>query len=430
MKKTILIVATLSIFNSVFAQKLVVESALSAIKQNNYDEAKMDIDKAMVFPGTKDKPKAIFAKAKIYYQMQLAKAPKYIESNPYREAASAIFHLSEVKSDYEKATVDQWIMQIAIWYYNDAVISFNNKKDADGIAWMQNVIKLRELEGGKRYEKFALKPMLDTIAARANMSIATSYMIDTNFAAAIPYLLRAKTNPITKNANIYNNLIECYSRTKNDKSLFEILDEGRKAFPDDKNLMNNEINFYARTGKMDELIKKLEDATIKQPNDSELFYFLGTQYLELAIPQTGTKPENSAQLIAKSEDAYQKALKLAPENPSYNYNYGLLFCRQGLEKNDKMNEVADRMNDKKSKNLKEDEKIYQQLKANRDEFLNKSLPFFEKSYNKLSASASTLKDNERNTYKNLLTALKVTYTLLNKTGKYNEVKEKLDDLNK
>ena len=104
MKKTLLIIATLGLSFSGIAQDKYVTSANVALNAKNLDEAKEDIDKAMASPETKEKPKALFAKAQIYLSMQAA--DKYKATNPYREAAQALFKLAEVKADYEKQTVD------------------------------------------------------------------------------------------------------------------------------------------------------------------------------------------------------------------------------------------------------------------------------------------------------------------------------------
>ena len=100
MKKTILILAAIGTCLSSFAQDIVVESALTSLKDHNLDEAKENIDRAIAYPGTKEKPKALYAKARIYMDIYLEKLPKYIASHPYREAAEALMKLAEVKPDY------------------------------------------------------------------------------------------------------------------------------------------------------------------------------------------------------------------------------------------------------------------------------------------------------------------------------------------
>jgi predicted Zn-dependent protease len=419
MKKAILIFATMGLTLPGIAQDKFVVSALTALKENNLEEAKADIDKAMTSPETKEKPKALLAKAQIYYAMQ--NDAKYKDSHPYREAAQALMKLAEVKPDYEKPTVDQLLLISGFYYYNDGVRLYNDKNNSKKFEetpeLMKNVIKIHDLNGGKRFEKSPKAKDMDTVVANANMIMANSYYYGGKYEEAIPLLIKVKNNPITQSTSAYECLVDAYNKQKNTAEAFATIQEGRKAFPNDVTLRNYELNYYISTGKMDELLKKLEEAGAKEPENADIQFNIATTYLGMANPRDGKKPANAAELVTKSDEAFQRALKISPDNAGYNYNYAALFFNQATDVNEQMNALG---------TSKEDQKKYDELKAKRDGLFARSLPYFEKSYNALSPNESTLKGEDAKTYKQTLLALKEVYARQSKMDKSAEMKKKYE----
>ena len=418
MKKTILIIATLGISFAGIAQDKYVTSANVALNSKNYDEAKEDIDKAMTSPDTKEKPKALFAKAQIYLSLQ--NVDKYKAGNPYREAFQALNKLVEVKPEYEKQTVDGLLLYCAFLSYNEGVKAYNDKKFSEAIDLMKNVIKVHDM--GKRFDKLppATLKQYDTVAADAALTMANSAYYSSNYEQAIPLLTNAKNNAITKTPSVYQCLIDAYNKQKDSKNAFAAIEEGRAAFPDDVTLRNYELNYYITSGKLDDLIKKLEDASAKDPNNSDLLFNVATTYLGMANPKEGKKPANAAELTAKSEDAFQRALKLSPENGGYNYNFGALYFNQATDINDQMNAITG--------SSAADLKKYDDLKAKRDALFIKSSPYFEKAYSIFSAKEGSLKGEDLRTYKSTLLALSRVYATQSKLDKSSEMKKKYDAL--
>ena len=418
MKKIVLIIATLGISYAGIGQDKMVTSANVALQSHNLDEAKEDIDKAIANPETKEKPKALFAKAQIYTALQ--SVDKYKASNPYREGFQAACKLAEVKADYEKQTVDGLLLYGAFLYYNDGVKAYNDHKFPEALDFMKNVMKVHDM--GKRFDKLppaALK-QFDTVAADAALTMANSAYYAKKYDEAIPLLTNAKNNPITKSPSVYQCLTDAYKQVNDSKNKFATIEEGRAAFPDDVTLRNYELNYYIESGKQDELIKKLEDASAKEPNNSDLLFNIATTYLGMANPKDGKKPANAAELTAKSEDAFQRALKLAPENAGYNYNFGALYFNQATDINDQMNTITG--------SSAADLKKYDDLKAKRDALFIKSSPYFEKAYSVLAGNESSLKGEDMKTYKSTLLALSRVYATQSKLDKSTEMKKKYDSL--
>ena len=411
MKKAILIIATLGISSSGIAQDKYVVSANVALNQKSYDEAKENIDKAMASPETKEKPKALFTKAQVYFTLQ--NVDKYKASNPYREAVPAVFKLIEVKPDYEKANVDQMLLVAGYMYYNDGVRASNEKKPAESAEMMKMVVKIHDM---KRFEKSGREKQFDTVSAEAGLSIANAAYSMGKYEEAIPLLVQVKNNPITRTPTVYECLISCYVNAKNSNEEAATIAEARKYYPNDVTLRNYELNYYIKSGKQDELVKKLEEAAAKEPDNSDIQFNLATTYLSMANPKD-KKPANAAELVSKSEEAFTRALKGAPDNSAINYNFGTLYYNQATDFNDQMNQVS-----------ANDQKKYDDLKAKRDALFGKAMPYFEKAYAGFSARESDLKSEDMKTYKYTALALKEIYARQNKMDKSMEMKKKADSM--
>ncbi len=418
MKKIILIIATLSVTFTSIAQEKYVVSAGVALKEGKLDEAKDNIDRAMTNADTKDKPKALFVKAQTY--MSLQQSEKYKASNPYREGVQALFKLVEAKADYERETVDALLLVGGFLYFNDGVKAYNDKKYSESIEFMKNVLKIHDLDGGKRLSKLPpdMQKRMDTIIANANQTIAMSTQNLGKYEEAIPLLIAVKNNPITRSASAYQSIIYAYSMLKKNTEMGAMIQEAKAAYPDDVTIRNYELNYFISSGKQDDLAKKLEDAAAKEPDNTDILFNLATTYLSMANPKSGPKPANYAELISKSESAFQKAIAKAPDNAVYNYNFGALYFNQATELNDQMNAITG-VSDA-------DEKKYDELKGKRDALFAKATPYFEKAYSVL--SGKTLSDDDKHTYKSSILALKEVYARQNKMDKSEEMKKKYETI--
>ena len=421
MKKLILVIATLGVTSIGWAQDKFVVSALTALQNKDLDEAKQDIDKAMASPEVREKPKALFAKGNIYTALQ--NIDKYKATAPYREAAQAFMKLAELKPDYEKETVNQVLFYDAQMYYNDAINLYNDKKYSEAIDLLKNTVKIRELNAGKRWEKFPAAKNFDTIAARANLSMANCAYMAQNNEEAIKLLTAVKNNPITKTSENYIILLESYekyNKANNNKMGAEemaTIQEARNAFPNDVNIRNMEMNCYLRNGKMNELLKKMEETAAKEPNNADVNFNVGLLYQGLANPKDAPKPANTEELYTKSEAAFTRAIKLSPENAGYNYNFGSLYYMQAYDINDQMNKVTG--------NSAADLKKYDALKLKRDGLFTKALPYLEKAYSVLSPNENNLGDNDKEIYHSTMLALKQIYAVQNKSDKMMEMSARL-----
>jgi len=395
-----------------------VISANDALNDKHLEEAKQDIDRAMVRPEINGKPKTLYVKAQIYLSLQTL--DKYKASSPYRDAAQALLKLVEVKPRYEKETVDISLLNCAFFYFNDGVRAFNSKQYTESIDYLNNVLKICGLDAGKRFKESPSAKQLDTVTANAVLTIANSYYLTGNYADATPMLVRSKDNPITKSAIVYQFLSDACRRQNDSKNEFAVLQEGVAAYPRDVALRNDELNYYIKSGRQEEILKKLEETAALDSNDADIQFNLATAYLSIARPKTGQRPGNEAEFVTKSETAFLHALRRSPDNAGYNYNLAALYFNLGFDVNDQMNAIGG--------TSKEAQKKYDALKAKRDELLFKSMPYFEKACSIFSANEKGLKGEDMTSYKDALTALNKIYAIQNKMDKAQEMKMRLDRL--
>lgn len=433
MKKAVIIFSLLGVSLSGMAQDKYVTSANMALNSNNLDEAKENIDKAMASPETMEKPKALFVKGEVYMGLQVERmkyemtggkqgSDKYKGTNLNNEGMQALMKLAELKPDYEKDNVNGILFLGANCYYNDAVKVYNDTKNekrySESADLIKNVLKVHDLNGGKRFEKFPKVKAFDTMTANASLILANSAYTQHKYEEAIPLLVKVKNNDITKSPSVYECLIDAYNQSKNTTEAAATIAEGRKAYPNDVTIRNSELNSYIKSGKMDDLAKKLEEAAASEPNNADIQFNIATTYSSMA--NATPKPSNATELSAKAEDAFLKAIKIAPENLSYNYNFGAFYFNQAKEVNDQMRAITGVTD--------ADNKKYDALKVKLDAAFNKALPYLEKSFSISSANESALKGEDMSSYKATVMALKDIYASQSKMDKAKEMTTKLSTL--
>ncbi len=305
--------------------------------------------------------------------------------------------------------------------YNAGVRAFNYKQLTEAHDHMQTVVAIHDKYkyDVKALENFNEKKQFDTIAATASMIMATCKYLDGKYADAIPLLRSARNNPITQIPAVYAYLVAAYKTQKDTAEALKIIQEGRRLFPDDVTLRNHELNYLIYSDTNNDLLGKLYDALEKEPRNPILFYNIATTYLLIAMPKSGEKPINSKDLIERSEEAFQQAIKLDPDNAEYNYNFGALYFNQATEVNDGMNAII---------NAPGEQKKYDSLRKVRNRLFIKSTPYLEQAYDIYSAKKKRLRGADRKTYKSTLLALKIVYEKQHKVKKAKKMKKKYDSM--
>lgn len=377
-----------------------------------FRKAKAAIDAAITDESTKGNAKVWFTRAGIYIGMQDNEELK--ADKPYREGVSALIKAFELD---KKLSVEQDAINLAanagFFSYNDGINTYNNSQYSDAYTIFRKGL---DILGPDKDKRFVLIPVMDTIRAQSQMFMGYTAFYDKHYDDAITNLTAIKASPyLEKESNIYLILGQAYEQKGDKEKQLATLQEGKKKFPDDKNLQNAELNYYISSGKQSEMVTKLEDAAAKDSGNPELQLNLGIVYSEMGRPTNGSAaPANAKEYNDKAEAAYKKAVELAPDNGSYNYQLGAFYFNQAADINTAMNNLG---------TGKEDQKKYNELLVQRDAFFGKSLPGLEKSKDIFSARKGSLKNDELKFYRGTLGALKEIYNRTDKADKVAEIKK-------
>lgn len=418
MKKLILLGAALLTVSGIWAQKSKIRDARDYLSDGNYRKALTAINEAVNNEDTKDNPEAWYLRGMAYLQQAIdttAKAP-----GAATESYNSLMKALSLKPDYGPE-INNGLYSNALLAFNEGVAAYKNNPSEAYDKFMKTV-QIYNVSGGKR---FAKDESFTELAMSAKSNAAYSALSAKKDNQALELLNDLRMSSKTKDPNVYQSLIEIYQRQNNDAQLLPLLSEARAQFPDNKLFRNLELNYYIQKGQPDVLVSKLEEAVKSDPNNPELLFNLANIYERAAFPKnaSGTllpKPANFSDMFAKAETAYKNALAASPDNPDYNYNFGVLYYETATDITRQMNEI-------KGMSAAE-QKQYDALLAQRDAQFTKALPYFERAYATLDARAGSLKDEEKVTYQNAMIGMREIYSRRNNKAKTDELKAKLDAL--
>jgi Tfp pilus assembly protein PilF len=422
MKRTVLIALAFGLCLTGFAQKSQIRSAVNYLNDKDYVKAKAAIETAVNDESTKNDPKAWYTRGVIYMAMQAEPANE--NSDMYKEAGKSFLKAVSLDPAYEKEDMNNKLFAVAIYNFNDGLTTYSKQAYGESYNNFGNVVAIYELEGSKR---FAANKKFDTIAHQSGLYQGYTAYYDNKYDLALPALIKAKNDPIVADPNIYLFLADIYESKADNAALASVIAEGRKLYPDNKSLANRELNYYIKSGNTTELLAKLEAAVQNDPNNPDLMFALGVTYDNLANPKDKTgndlpKPAKYDEYFNNAERVYLNASKVAPDKTDLNFNAGALYFNRAVLVNTQMNAITG--------STPAELKKYDALKAERETWFGKALPYLEKAYTNLDARASSLSPEDKSTYQASIVALKEIYAKQNKFDKSAEMKKKLEDSRK
>lgn len=424
MKKTVLTIAMISIAaGGVFAQRSNIIDANAYLRDNNYKKAMSAIDAAVVHEKTSTSADAWTTRGKIYLQVAQDTVNKVTgaDEESYRSFMKAL----ELKSDIAPAEINNYMYVLAYVKFQKGNAAYGAGDFNTAYDHFTKAVNLYSVNGGKRFadnKDFRNLAML----AKSNAAYAAFNLKGSKDDDAMRLFREAIAMNEKPEAEPYMFMNQILERQHKDDERLALLAEAQKKFPDNKEFRNLELNYYINAGKTDVLLPKLEAAANQDPTNAELWFNLGNSYAGAAMPKDATgkmlpKPANSAELFAKAEESYKKALAIQPENPDYNYNTGVLYYGVAAAINTEMNEI-------KGMSAAETKK-YNALQTRRKDAFSQAQPFFEKSYTVLDAKgAPAMSPEEKITYSNAIRGLMEVYSRNDNKAKTDEMRKKLEAL--
>lgn len=420
MKKTFLLVCTLLLCVTTYAQKDELKTADKAIKNNDYAAAASAINQAEgLIEGADDKSKAKFYYLKGETYAGLAKTDP--SEDNYSKASVAfndLFALEEQMktkkyTDLASPTLGTMISDISaqgIKSYSDKnytaakkelyqVYSLSNK-DTVFLEYAANAAYL-----DKDYD-MALE-YFSTLKDLNYTGIATEYTA-TNIETGETENMGSKSNmdlmvktgtykdPLektteSKQPTIVKNIAFVYVEMGETEKAIEAVKEARAVAPDDVNLILTEANLHIKLGNKDEFAKLMNEAITLDPTNASLYFNMGVI--------SGEQGD-----VAKAKEYYEKCIELDP-----NYVDAYINMGSSILEDDKV--LVEEMNKSLS-----DFKKYDEIKARQVDLYKKVIPYYEKAYK--------LRPDDIDTIRTLMSL----YENTGSDDKYSAMREKYDSL--
>ncbi len=125
-------------------------------------------------------------------------------------------------------------------------------------------------------------------------------------------------------AKMYTYKAALYRKMGDTTSSVATVQNGRKAYPEDKGLIIEELDYYIQTGKSAEALKNLDLAISKDAENSLLYFARGTIH-------------DKNESFDKAAADYKKALELKPDYFDAAYNLGAMYFNKAANYNNEAN---------------------------------------------------------------------------------------------
>ncbi len=373
MKKITLLLSIVITISSIGQSTANLVNAKLNLDGEDFVKAKKEIDLAMQDDKVVLKSKSWYYKGQIYTGYAGSQVTDQKEQGKLLIEAHQSYKKSlEIDDYYSKS-----IMRIKSFeinsLLNNGVVKFNEKNYEEALVYFDRCNEIARIYGE-----------LDTLALyNAGLS---HEKLGNNDKAIDTYLKCAKIG--YKKSEMYSFAIYLYKTMGKTEEADKLLQEGRKACPDDINLLSLELNEFLKIGKYQEAVDLLNRA-IELDNDNKVLYF-----------SRGALLENLSQPSEVVVNDYNKAIELDPEYFDALYNLGAHYFNIGVEYN---NSASNELDDNKYKTMKEQA----------DGYFNKALVPLEK--------ANEVNPGDQNTMQSLLQL----YARLDMMDKYKAMNEQL-----
>lgn len=357
------------------AQSAKVVSAWNTKESGEFDKARGYIDEAITNEKTMVDEKTWRYRGLIYQQIAVSEEDFGVDRKTALEESIKSFAKAKELDDKNK-----WSTEINQGYAQNQALAVNF-----GIAAYneQNYPEARDFfilgaDAAKNIGNF------DTLAVY-NAALAAEQDKDMENAAKY-YMQAAESGYLNGKPYLY--LANMYERSEMTDEYLATVKKGRANYPDDADLIVYELNYYLRNGKFEEAENNLKLALEKEPNNKQLHFSLGVVYDNLGNAD-------------KAVESYIKALEIDPVYFDATYNLGALYFNQGVEMNNKANDIKDN-------------KAYDKARSDAKAIFTKAQPYLEKAH-ELDA-----------TDKGAMASLTQLYALVGETEKYTVMKAKLE----
>ncbi|NQW43563.1 MAG: hypothetical protein HQ463_09055 [Bacteroidetes bacterium] len=323
MKKQSVILSLVAAFmlntTEIFAQKKLVNSAETGYS-SDIVQAKYDIDKAALHPETINSPQMWYVKGAVYTiiaESEDAKVRALDKEAAFKggEALNKFFSFSAPEIKRYKDAALSFVPSAAINCYNASQeassIKDNFTQVENYVTFVQNLVKIDDANDRKLEGKISIE--------KTYIICLNSAQLDSLEDKQIVYLEKL-TNSSYKDASIFLNLANIYTKKDQYDKALEVLKAGRLKFEDQASeFLKYEINIDIERGNSVGLIQKLNTAIAEKPSDAIYYFNRGVTYQVLKEKQL-EKKESTTYYFSQAFNDYAKALTMDENNVEYNFN--------------------------------------------------------------------------------------------------------------
>ncbi len=359
-KKTAILLVGVLVSASVLGQNSKRTSANNYLGYGELDNAMEAIEPTITHEKTMSDAKTWFFRGKIYQAIYETKDEKYqsLHPNPLKVAVESFMKALELdEKNYHTDMVLQYLDIEGKQFINEGITRYNAKDYAGALEAFETTLAITNIEQIKRLDSLAIYYAGACAEQTGDLTKAEKYYRE---AISIDY----------KAENAYVRMERMFAAAGDAEKAFEVLKEGRKAFPGNQTMITDEVNVYLQQDKHAEAVTALEAALKGEPDNASLHFAYGFVNDRLAAKEIEANPKGSEaydNYIAAAEKSYAKAVELDDSNFDAVYNLGALYFNQAV----KMQEAA---------NMIDDTKKYEAAKVEADKVFEKSLPILEKAY--------------------------------------------------
>jgi tetratricopeptide (TPR) repeat protein len=337
------------------AQKRNLDDTWFSLKNNEIEKAKESIDKAFEHESTRNSNKMFYYRTKVYLQIAhmiyLDSTKAYLDPNPEWKAAESLIGFFNSDGAPKRSDKDEILDNVSVtgsFLLNRAAKFIEAKDYKTALTYYDLLLSLFPYDSKETFKEQNLTP---------NKILMNMYLIANEVNRvdkAREYLNRMIANNYN-DPSLYIFLARTYYAEKDSIRGIKVLEEGRKAFPDDKYILIEEINYYLQRGETDVLLVKFNEAVEAEPDNSQYLNYRGVLY-------------HQKKLYDLAEKDYKRSLELNEVNYSSMYNLGILYVDMAAPIIDKMNANATNFS------------LYDKLESERNEMYQRALPYLEKAY--------------------------------------------------
>lgn len=311
MKKFLIISALFIYGSSAFSQNF--EEVNGLLNKKKFKEAKTAIDKIATDPKNADKSDVWYFKGRVYnsysYDTSLTKQER---STLKQYAFDAFKKTQQLDTKEIRLKFENYGSFLDLYggFYDLGAQFYNGKEYAEAA---QAFIKANDVENyiiskGFTYNQVTLHP-LDTALV---LNIAISSMTAKNEEQATTYFKKlADANVSGKdNLEVYEYLADHYSKAKDETNLAQIIEKGKRLYPQEAYWNDLEIKSITSTGDRNALYAKYEELIAKNPSDFNLAYNYAIELYNSIYTKDGVRPTD----IPAAQEKLTLALKGAIKN--------------------------------------------------------------------------------------------------------------------